>query len=259
MALWHTGSELPKSLIKLLRLFSQVTGDPQILTYQDIIIENPRSDLRTFFHKKSIGQSESFFYVMHQIIEDVMIPVIGIIKNAISLGFISENYLNEVQNRLIKANQIMGELMDSLNNLDFVIFRKFLSSVGDLKGPSGAFSGTYPILDLLWLGNSNVFKGNLERYKVDNMYFPSFQRKDILSLTNNIFVSVNTLKSTNIAGFESLYEILQKYLTEFRGRHLGAVKKHIPDVFNDKERGTMGQNATGNYLKDSLKHTKEET
>ncbi len=259
MVIWHNGyKDLPISLSNILESICRVTGDSHILTYEDIILENPVNDIRTFFTKENIGLNEELFYRAHQLIEDKILQVAMLVRNAIALRYISEESVINIESLMKEANDITSKLTKELDKQHFVIFRKYLSATANLKGPSGAFSGTYPLIDLYWRGSSDIFKVNRDRYRTDNMYFPSFQRKEIYQLVETSSISIKSLAKAQTPGFKELFMVFFRTMKSFRQRHLASVKKHLTDVFNNKENGTMGDSETGTYLKNSFKNTEEE-
>ncbi len=259
MALWHGGiQELPQNLKELLVNLCKQRGDPHILTYEDIILNNPPSDLRTFFEKKSaLADNEIVFYTAHQMVENFLIPAVAIIRSALAQEKISEFETSAIAVLLKGSNQATALLSKELIKKDFGVFRKYLKSVGPLNGPSGAFSGSYPLLDLLWLGKDKVFDDNLKRYQNDMIYFPSFQREEIKHLATTDSVSVKCLVTSGNTNFNNLLKVIEKAMFDFRAIHLGSVKKHLPEVFADQEQGTGNVANPGTYLKNSLNHTKK--
>lgn len=258
MALWHSGIyDLPKSFSYILQTLSDTYGYPIILTYEDIVLNNPIADMRTFFGSTDVvGKNEYLFYRSHQVIEDELSPVIELLRRTVDSAEIKTAEINDLWGRMKKCRIILKKLLiDELQSGPFNKFRNYLDSTKFHSGPSGAFTGSYPLIDLFWRGPDHIPIDNREKYIEQSNYFPVHQREEIRELILNPKRNIRSLGRIKGPEFEILFRVLKIEMVNFRSLHLKAVEKHLPDVYSGKAKGTGG--TLIDYLKKALENTRQ--
>jgi|GEM_PF-6621213 len=207
------------------------------MTYQDIILNNPAQDMRTFTTGKS-AISEGCFYRGHQVIEGHINDLIDALRSAHETG--DTSYLDTAHKSATRAGEIMMKFRSELNKTHFNAFKGYFDTnpmTGE-KGPSGVFSATIPHVDVLLAGAEN-YEG--QDYLRDNeAYFP---QRDLAYLRKSIAENVNLAERFNgdACALDKL-ESVSKRMVSFRNMHKGAVIKHIgKDVVGSAEGGSALQ------------------
>lgn len=232
----------------LIEFFSIGTGQPPIITYQDLILNNPAGDLRCFTTGET-GKQETHFYLGHQQIERHAARAINGILSFLDAPSAESGELKKA----VAQVRHMAEGMRGFKRLDtgaFDAFRVFYKSndcpvMGQkLAGPSGLYSGSIPALDLLVAGR-HLPPHFAEFVAANAQYYPR-QESAILESAKSAAVSGNSLLDVleklgsppdlcaDLAG-------LQKALRDFRSAHTQAVVKYLPGVVRETDVGTGGQ------------------
>ena len=209
---------------------------PQIaqMTYEDIILNNPAQDMRTFTVGRT-AMSEACFYRGHQVIEGHIHGVIDALKQAHKTGDIS--YLDEAHESATQAAKVMRLFGSELNRGHFNTFKPYFDTnpyTGE-KGPSGVFTATIPHIDVLLDGAEN-YEGH-DYLRENASYFP---QRDLSDLNTSIAQGINlSERFTGHAVAIDKLEAITLRMATFRKMHEGAVRKHIgDDVVGSAEGGS---------------------
>jgi len=204
--------------------------------------------------------------MLHHRIEDVLDASINTLESLHSKlrfnGGITEQDAQTVllQNEHFKlVQQYMQGLMKDLNQQEFNKFRQYLSSYGKegdinfLPGPSGAFTASIPIIELL-IGGDKSNKEFLKSLEKRTLFYPVVQRDLMLRLLKeNSKPSLLTMAKNHLGG-EQLYKAVQdvaRDLQGFRHSHMGLVKRKLPNEFV----GTSGNESPKEFLKKRIDET----
>ena len=217
------------------------------LTYEDIVLNNPRNQPRTFL-TGSAGRSEMAFYMGHQLIESWLADAIGGMKDYMAMktgrkpeGLINAPMLmqtggNVEMSHLRVAHQEIGDVAFAmrdfavqLDSTHFAAFKPFFAPnpfTGE-KGPSGAFSAKIPHVDILLYGK-NLPQSTRDYLKENEPYFPT---ADLAAANASLedgrsLIDIVCQYSDNTEARERCRQIAQK-MVGFRRTHKGAVAKHI--------------------------------
>lgn len=239
----------------------QGKGNVPVLTYEDVILSNPPSDIRTFT-TGAVGDAEANFYRLHQDIERTLRPIVVKIAN-ITKGRNLPEERTGVYSSLQVALPSLNTLRTNTNatNRDlakshFDSFRVYFTPIPrsasinrifkrTYGGPSGAFSATIPALDLMTAGGD--FRDPIRKYiRKNKKLMPSADRK-LLTVAVRVArerrsLSDRILKGEKVTLLKPLTEPLLQSLLQFRNAHKGAVMKHLPGLMEGEagKQGTAG-------------------
>jgi hypothetical protein len=252
-------------LLSLAETLSCLTSQPEIITYRDIVRNNPQTDIRSFT-TGNLGHSEASFYVLHEYIENELNTVNKNLRKVIDLSFSSNgniskeiklglyhHLLNDSKTKFDQCISHMGKFM-MMKSLDFNIFRQYLKGYNELHGASGLFSGGFVQLDSLLVGSRFPLDhfNDVEKY-LEQGYYPQSENiheslylgKKGKSLTHAALVTNDKeLVKSTIAMIDSVLS--------FRKHHYKAVVKKIPAVAKNEAPGTGIPRNSGDFLKSKM-------
>ncbi len=264
------GKSIPEQLSKIVTTFSKRKGVPAIVTYEELVLINPKDDLR-LFKTGDVGESERLFYETHRIIENSLDITIQTIYEFmvgttytnpyIGTSFVQRKSLKEtiaiVKHQLGNVNTLLKNLF-GLDINHFNAFRQFLteSKNRSLKGPSGAFTAKIPILQMVTFGK-DCDKAYMQYVKDNFQYFP---KPDHSLLKSLIKLAEGKLPKSHVLNVclneessrENVTKLVKEFLLEFRKSHYGVVKKMLPDDV----KGTAGESPKA-FLGERIKETKK--
>jgi hypothetical protein len=259
-AIIHSGGTIPNGLSGMVDILSSASGNLPALTYEDVILVNPIKDRRTFT-AGPVGHSEADFYEGHRQIEQIMDTVVG--HTVLSIKTLEDkgsHGIDKATEHVIEAsgkfNAILG-YMDAIgihmNREHFAEFRTYFQThpSRNIKGPSGAFSGTIPAVDILMAGTS--LDSEHKKYIEDNFsYFPRASRREIMQAAR-IAGQRQSVHDLAIS-FEndSLYDAATEFshnLRKFRGKHFRGVAHQIPGAIKGNTAGTGGETDVSTFLR----------
>lgn len=230
---------------------AQRTGRPRILTYEDVVIDNPVQDMRTF-GSGTIGDSERGFYHAHLLIEQRLQVTIelmmGLIARLEQGDYESDDQIaaaTKMNEHWRAVNLHTSNLRDDLPASDFLIFRDYLGSYidpdtignGDVKlsGASGQGSSRLRATDFLLGGDTLI--GN-ERFMNDTKsLLPYYPVSDIDQFRRTLQMAYEgrTLHRLmqGVDRSSKLHSLINKFAglkVGWRHLHHRAVQRQMPDV-----------------------------
>lgn len=257
----HSGFVPTTRLTDIIGLFS---GDnPQVLLYEEIIIENPVDDTRTFT-RGEVGETERVFYSEHRLVEINLDSVIESTRRAIYRASIGDgdgagHALAGIRERLdlvVRATAKLGRMPRE----HFTAFRLYLGAYPDrgLKGPSGAFSATIPLLEILLRGDE--LDAKYLNYLAENrQYLPRRGREAIdgalsaLSKTGSLTMLWRA--NGQPAALGEQLSVMRKFFDGFRRVHYRSVERQLPEAITDDIPGTGGETKPGEFLRERIRST----
>lgn len=275
----HSGFRINPNLSNLVGEFSRVKIPA--LTYEDIVLNNPKGDPRTFTDQE-VGADEEHFYLIHQELEHAMKPAVLALKDAIFTHIKSRDNFTPTDALQKKATAdvelaALDLLVDNTRTVGkgmryFDEFRPFLNPIPkeylaptlpqqEYAGPSGAYSGTVHSLDLLIEGSAgNLAPDNevISYLEVNRQYIPQVE---YILLDEAIAFATREKGFLHIRDEEDkmLIDTLAEYgsrLLMFRRIHLGSVRRQVPAVIrNDSEVGTGGISNVARFLQSRIDRT----
>lgn len=262
-ALAHHFEEPGDNLGILVERLSALTGLPPFLTYEDLILNNPQTDIRTFTGGE-IGASEADFVRIHFMTEQSFGRVIGNIKQA---GFLLQNnfpetavtILDEAGENLDEASALTLTVGQNMPKTHYDEFRPYLLThpLKGTKGPSGAFSNSIPMIELL-LAGEKLTSSSLEYLYANLDYFPG-KGKLLMETARQAFAghSLRTVVLSRYDKHERLWETckqLEEKIRFWRGTHRRGVETQLPEAMRKPLIGTSGEPDVSNFLNDRLKN-----
>ncbi len=256
-AITHTSGVVPpKNLLALVNKVSGAAKSLPMLSYEELVLVNPKEDLRTFTHGR-IGEVEKKFYLSHYTIEQQLGAVLtqlhrvrnGLLGCADTYSDKSIN-MGEVETNLFASVKTLVDLNTTMDPEDFKSFRKFymVTDHRGLEGPSGAHSGAIPEIEVLlfwnWLWPSR------DKYIISHYgYFPRENRERIrVALRQPSLVQLVEHEGSRHSDIRSLMLAVSKFMVAFSSKHYGAVQRHLPDVLANKAPGTSVAEKSGDFL-----------
>lgn len=198
------GREPSSELRELVAMLTQKNMVP-MLTYEDIVLQNPSSDAR-LFTRNAVRNSELLFYDRHRQIETEMTDIrsklfpmllqqtqLTLMCAGMSrlsnppfpreiLPYEVEECCAELIPHLSRVRAAMQSLFDELEPAHFTSFRPFFSPSNDqehgmLPGPSGNFSGGMYCFDSLCVGKQPLIRELNAAKDADFRFFPQTSTK----------------------------------------------------------------------------------
>jgi len=247
----HSGGIPPKSLTQLVDRLSGMTNQLPVITYEGIAYANPQNDVRTFTGDEQ-GRPhpiEADFYRGHPLIDQGFENAALNMRSAISaisdpelrvkLSRGPKEMLEEACNDLVKANALMVAYKSPHLTESFRTFRLYLGShpTRHLKGPSGAFSASVPLVDILLAGRS-LPTPMIEYLTRNLMYFPRQGRRELTQALQESAEGKTLFDIVSPAHeLHDLTEEIKEQVRIFRSFHRGAVQTQLQDVLI----GTAGE------------------
>ncbi|HYD93543.1 MAG TPA: hypothetical protein VEB18_03795 [Candidatus Paceibacterota bacterium] len=240
-------------------------NEAPIITYELLVLDNPETDMRAFT-RGPVGETEKAFYNAHRTIEHALTPVIASVDTLLSWlegsadgAVLSPDVLIGILKPICGSFESPALRLMPGGNTDtghFAQFRPYFMSmeVGGkkIRGPSGAFSGQMPLLEILFRGDSPS-KNSQVYVDLCSEYFPVRHRE---RLHEAIMRAKDGRILTNFAARDKLaaqyVNILDRFFYDFRLNHLRAVYSQIRNQVRDKEEGTGGFEDIRTFLKDRL-------
>ena len=254
---WFDGIQIPKSLELMVHKLARHLDRIPHLSYEDLVLTNPlKHDPRLFFDGKT-GNSEYLFYLWHELIERVFDEIIVWLEQLLE-GESDAPSVDDLKVSWAAAQRLLRKFF-SLDDEQFAIFRTFYfgNEILDYRWPSGAFSSSMPIIDLL-IGLNTLETAN-HGYLDENLkHYPRAWQLAIKRAIQK-YQSGDTVLTYALSRRDdellTLYNEMGASILRFRQMHLWLVKKKIPEVFAWNETGTGGFNVD-EFLRKNIEYTR---
>ena len=254
-AVMHSNGAFSEKINKFYNSLSDMTMKPNILTYEDLVLNNPKKDIRTFT-EGFIGHSEASFYVGHQITEEKLEKVVRDLVSAsqlLILEFIDVPAadINKAAESLYGCAKFMGVFAE-MKREDYCEFRPYISHHSNLIGPSGRFSPGAAQMDLIFAGKGINYFNELESLVAKGYYQKEKIYLALETAKNGTAIMDSNLVSDN-GGLRQSVKNFAQAVIDFRRQHYHIAHKQVPDVVENKVRGTSGEVNSGSFMKDRMK------
>ncbi len=213
-------------------------GAPPAMTYRDLVFTAPveaGAAVPVLSEDPEVAAGEGSFYVAHREMEHDLYGTVGALR--------AEEF-KQAAERLGGALQTMISLHKGLTREMFARFRPFFNGINGYPGPSGQYSESIPILDLLIHGGQNLSPEEREqvRSNLDEGLYPDHEGhagmlEDLLDDPDPRLDMPADDRRQLIQGLNTL-----------RRTHRGSVKKLIPEVLAGEAEGTGGTTDVRSYL-----------
>lgn len=236
-ALQALGREIPMEVYALRdELLAKEPNAVPMLTYEDIVLQNPQDDPRVF-SRGDIGSSELFFYDIHREIEKEMTHIRNVLfstlieqtmtslkVSAFTKDFSrKEFFLHEVDEcctdiapHLSHVKGGMQQLFDALDPAHFTAFRPYFNprldaQHGRMPGPSGNYSGGMYCFDGLCIGRQPLMQKLNASKDAEISFFP---RTETTPLRYETQVQMSDVKGYQFANGFTLEDCAEDYVRE---------------------------------------------
>jgi len=263
-AIIHSQGAVPSKLSELVDVFSEESDQPKGLSYEEIIMINPRDDMRRFTRGET-GETETKFYNGHKDIEANLDN--AIIQMLTSISLLSQTGASAIEHASASTALILKSLeliigtmhqVGAQNKDHFNTFRPYFGShpTRETKGPSGAFTAGFPTLELL-LAGKELPEDHANYLRENRLYFPRAGRVQIDSanelVQNNLTLLSFCKQFDNPPQLTSAIGELGNLLRRFRGEHYKAVKHQVPEALSGSVAGSGGEQMPGEFLRSRMR------
>lgn len=229
---------------------AQKIGKPATMTYEDVIFLNNttgEAPVRVISESHDVAEQEAEFYQKHRVIENRLFTAVDILmQNYVYHSHMTYRGRAELTAQMMieEATDIVRSLYQSLSKEQFVQFRPFFVGLNGYPGPSGLYSASLPILDLLVHGGINIDFEEREKMH-DNLeqgLYPSFKNGTLLLET------LLNADKPQLDIFPKEKDTLLKRMRAFRQTHRESVKKLVPEAMDGTADGSGGMKNVAEYL-----------
>lgn len=259
-AVIFSGGTPPEEVMQLNTKLAQVTGLPEMMTFEKIISINSRlpfGQMRTFTDG-AVGETEKRFYYGHELMGIKLQDTVHIASQSIeALRDQREEAVEEAVGLLAKGASSMEEFADFMRGFmkmpkeHFSIFRQYLSQYPDgTRNASGAFIGM-PRLNIRLVGLSPKYEQFLDE---GMQYFPINEQSDIQYAREQaqqgdyLVAQCERLHGESQQRLAKVLVQVIEPIRDFRLAHLAAVCRHVPQAIPEGLKN----------LKEQLAQTEEE-
>jgi hypothetical protein len=242
-------------------------GEAPVLTYEDVVLLNPPSDMR-LFTRGEIGVSERAFYEAHCAIEQKLTIVIASVEalmQSLEGKETGQEILEPVQLKEILKWIVESFESTGLKNMPLRPIRHFDDGFRQyfmsnnrrrMRGPSGAFSGQMPTLEILFRGDSPSKDSQLY-VRNCSMYFPRMHWKQLQKTVDDAnkgrtLENLIATSSHDTTQAKEYVKLLAWFFYAFRLTHLNTLGRQAPDVLRLNADGTGGVENVNNFLRGRL-------
>lgn len=231
------GREIPMEVYALRDgLLAKDSNAVPMLTYEDIVLQNPQDDPRVF-SRGDIGRSEIFFYNIHRHIEEEMTRIrerlfptligqtkLSLMVSAVTKDFSQKEFLlhevddscTDIYPHLSNVKDSMQQLFDALDPAHFTSFRPYFNprldaQYGRMPGPSGNYSGGMYCFDGLCIGRQPLMQKLNESKDAEISFFP---RTETTPLRYETQAQMSDVKGYQFANGFTLEDCAVDYVRE---------------------------------------------
>lgn len=264
MAIVHSGGKIGDNLRGLSDQISLLTDRPACITYEDLVLINPRDD-RRLYTEGGVGESEDSFYEAHRLIEEKLDKVLsGMFSIARELAETGVDLTGELAARMTSLTADLESSYLELEKItmdlpkdDFAAFRRYYGPhpTRNLKGPSGQFSAALPVMDILLAGD-RLPVGVVDYWLENEIYFP-YGGRQMMREAWNLVNDVGSIRkmTSKLGDPDELIQVIgefDKALKVFRAKHYRGVSHQIPEALSGATTGTSGESDVAGFLKERI-------
>jgi len=261
-AVYNSGGNLSFLVKDFYKKLSDITDNPNILTYEDMVVNNPTKDIRTFT-KGNMGYFEALFYIKTMQIEDYFAEAADFIFDA---GFLLEDKViidtHSLLKRASKSIDKITEVMKQLKGMNpdyFLTFRDYWKATDpNLMGVSAYFSHGVKRTDLLFAGKKlgTGFFESLEKELSEGYYANQISLSEAIKSANDKISFIDLIEGQeSINGdTKNLYKLtleFAKSMQEFRKEHV----KRVLEV--NLTQGTAGKKSLNAFFESRMQPYKD--
>ncbi len=262
-ALTALGMNIPEFLWVRTEQYASFVKRTPGLSYQGIILDNPSDDMRCFTDG-AYREHEVMFYETHQQIEKYLSPIIHTLLDIAETESITMEHLKvlrQMEDAEPRVTSLNEDLRLELDRNAFAHMRTFYTNKDrGLPGPSGLYSASFPVLDVLL---NDTLAPEMFVVEGDDPYRMLPQNSEY---TQHLVTAQDLLRAKTLRekiGGESLISFTEKVIapqmeeqhwkifketmrylvldiSSFRHGHKRSVQKFIPEVLSGESQGTAG-------------------
>lgn len=251
---------------------AELVSKPATMTYEDVIFRNRFPfgvegrlfrGVRVISADTDTAQSEAEFYKAHRKIEGYLYKVIGQLTflhaypGLFGLGEVPKTPLARYPHfpdettpgkTMDSALRDIKELHQGMSPEAFSAFRPYFTGLNGYPGASGLYSESIPIIDLLVHGGKNMSDEERETMSsnIKQGLYPNHEGKSVL------FQALLDTEEPPLQLPEQMRQDLERKLNQFRGQHMRAVRKFVPEAMQGTADGSGGVENVDDYLKSKL-------
>lgn len=224
-----------------------VIGKPPTMTYEDLVFTNPffmydipDRTVRVLSRDPLVAHDEAVFYAAHREIEIPLYQAINSLR-ALDGNLQSQSDAPDLLERVVGN---VRRLYHRLDPKQFAAFRPFFVGINSYPGPSGLYSESIPILDLLVHGGSNIAPEERRQMlaNIEMGLYPNFRAHSVL------FRHLLETDNPQLAMPDEVRGRLSRHLNAFRRTHRESVKKFVPGAMQGRAEGSGGVADVAGYL-----------
>ncbi len=241
---------------------SLLIGLPPVVTYEGVVLLN--TSFAHTFESGSVGESEKFFYRVHNDIELILYPAITKFLKSLAQEDIwsTLDALRNLSTAINKSLDGFRNFYRNLNTEDFNMFRQNFLSLphrwerGILyPGASGASSASIPSLDILFgvkrVNPPSPLTDTVRPELRERGYATNQEIQQALETVENISLRERFSEYPDI--LSQLDRCIEQLLL-FRKWHEGNIKKHLPQAYSSAS-GSGGSLDIPTYIWQTIKNT----
>lgn len=261
---------------------AMLAGRPATMTYEDVIFQGGTHTDTSF--PEMLGEivvmsddtdtaaDEARFYSSHRNIEESLYRAIhglgveygglnpsqrkGALRRKIEgqkIRKATERHLGYDFNRdadplgfVIHAVGLITDLRNNLGREQFTRLRPYFVGINGYPGPSGLYSASIPILDLLVHGGENMDEDERMAIK-ERLELGLYPDSHIYSRSTALLSDLLESEKPELPINEKVKEGISGQLNRFRATHKGSVRKFVPEAMEGSA-GTGGVSDVASYL-----------
>jgi hypothetical protein len=223
-----------------LKVVAKKISKPATMTYEDLIFTNPvYNQTRVVSEDPLTAEHEAYFYRAHRDIEGHLANCVEILLSR----QIAPDNAQIAAGEMASAVNNIGQLYANLEPSDFTAFRPFFVGLNGYPGPSGLYSETIPILDLLVHGGSNI-DHQQEEVILSNIFNGLYANNNGY---NNILAKLLVERPETNLDSQNQTE-MARLLNAFRKAHHNSVRKFVPEALTGQDAGSGGVTNVAEFL-----------
>ncbi len=254
-AVIKSGGAPKENLLRLCEEISRLTRGPNIITYGDVVLNNPGTDPRTTTPDK-IGYSEASFDRLHFRAEQYCEAITERLEQVIEL--LEARDVDKGCENLAAAIPYISDIIrimkffDRMSRDHFKVFRNNMSAHSGLKGASGYFSPGIALIDLYFAG-AHLPDKQLDTIETD-LSLGYYEKRDQLRKAMQRARGKNhAVGLADQINDKDLYRTAANFaaaVLNYRRAHHRTVALKLPEALTDSLSGTIGTTKPAELLQE---------